>query len=151
MPDVKYILNKQEIEKRIAHRYLFSLLDGVTELTPKHSICAHKHLYEEDELLKGHFPENPVMPGVLTIESLAQAAGVLVYESVDPNEQRFMLYLVAMEVCKFRAPIYPPADIFLHVRLETKKKMFWKFYCEAIVDDKVVAEVTMTQAPGKYI
>jgi 3-hydroxyacyl-[acyl-carrier-protein] dehydratase len=150
-PEIEYVLNKDEIEKRIPHRHSFSLLDGITELIPNDFICAHKHLYGEDEFLKGHFPGNPVMPGVLTVESLAQAAGVLIHESVDADEKKFILYLVGIESCRFKSPIYPVCDIFLHAKLESKRKMFWKFRCKAIVNEKVMAEVVMIQAPGKYI
>ena len=148
---IKYILNKDEIEQRIPHRHSFSLLDGVTELIANNFISAHKHLSMDDEFLKGHFPGNPVMPGVLTLEALAQAAGVLIHESVGADEKKFILYLVGIEPCRFRAPIYPACDIFLHAKLESKRKMFWKFNCKAIVNEKVMAEVVMIQAPGKYI
>ncbi len=148
---MKYIINQEEIKTIIPHRDPFLFLDGITQLEVNKSITAHKKLYENEIFLQGHFPELPVMPGVLIIESMAQAAGVLIHKSNDDPNNKFILFLTSIEESKFRRPIYPEADIIFYAEIIKAKRNFFKFNCTAKVDDQIMAESIITQAPGKHL
>jgi len=133
---------------RLPHRYPFLMIDRVLEVVPGKSIVAVKNVSANEAYFEGHFPEHPVMPGVLIVEALAQAGGVLAYESVTAEERIWILYLVGLEECRFKQTVRPGDQLLLRVELVKRKRNLWRFTCVAEVDGKLVAEVQILMADG---
>jgi 3-hydroxyacyl-[acyl-carrier-protein] dehydratase len=133
---------------RLPHRYPFLMVDRVLEVVPGKSIVAVKNVSANEAYFEGHFPEHPVMPGVLIVEALAQAGGVLAYESVTAEERIWILYLVGLEECRFKQTVRPGDQLLLRVELVKRKRNLWRFTCVAEVDGKLVAEVQILMADG---
>ena len=136
------------IQKRLPHRYPFLLVDRVLEVVPGKSIVAVKNVSANEAYFEGHFPGHPVMPGVLIVEALAQAGGVLAYESVTAEERIWILYLVGLEECRFKQTVRPGDQLVLRVELVKRKRNLWRFTAVAEVDGKLVAEVVILMADG---
>jgi 3-hydroxyacyl-[acyl-carrier-protein] dehydratase len=136
------------ILKRLPHRYPFLMVDRVLEIVPGKSIVAVKNVSANEAYFEGHFPEHPVMPGVLIVEALAQAGGVLAYESVTAEERIWILYLVGLEECRFKQTVRPGDQLVLRVELVKRKRNLWRFTAVAEVDGKLVAEVVILMADG---
>ena len=146
-----YCIDVEGIMERIPHRYPFLLIDGIVSCEPGVSIVAVKNVTINEPYFQGHFPGHPVMPGVLLVEAMAQAAGVLVWESVAPEERNFVLYLVTVENTRFKAPVRPGARLVLSAELTSRRRNFWRFEATAKVDDQVVASTEFLQTPGKTL
>ncbi|MDB5371895.1 MAG: fabZ [Belnapia sp.] len=123
-----------QIMRAIPHRYPFLLVDRVVEVVKNVSI--------NENFFQGHFPEHPVMPGVLIIECMAQTAAVLVVESLGPDARGKLVYFMTIENAKFRKPVVPGDQMRVHVVREKKRGNIWKFHAEAKVDGKIVAEAS---------
>ena len=136
------------ILKRLPHRYPFLMVDRVLELAPGKSIVAVKNVSANEAYFEGHFPGHPVMPGVLIIESLAQAGGILAYESVSAEERIWILYLVGIEETRFKQTVRPGDQLTLRVELVKRKRNLWRFTGVAEVDGKLVAEAQILMADG---
>jgi 3-hydroxyacyl-[acyl-carrier-protein] dehydratase len=142
-------LDMQAILERLPHRYPFLLVDRVLECRPGESIRALKNVTYNEPYFSGHFPHRPVMPGVLIIEALAQAAGILCFvtANVIPDEStRF--YFVGIDHARFRKPVVPGDQLLLSAQLERSLRGIWKFSTVARVGDKEVAHADMMVAPG---
>ena len=124
----------------LPHRYPFLLIDRVLEFEPNQRLLALKNVTYNEPFFKGHFPIRPVMPGVLIVEALAQATGLLGMESnpegVDENT---IYFFVGIDKARFKRPVEPGDQLILEVRLRTVRRGIWMFSGEARVDDKVVA------------
>jgi len=134
--------------KQLPHRYPFLLVDRVTECVPGKHIEAIKNVTVNEPFFPGHFPYRPVMPGVMILEALAQAAGILAFKTagVVPDEQtRF--YFVGIDEARFRKPVEPGDQLVLKATLERALRGIWKFSTVAEVDGKVVASAKMMVAP----
>jgi 3-hydroxyacyl-[acyl-carrier-protein] dehydratase len=131
------------IMQAIPHRYPFLLVDRVVELTRDHSAVGLKNVSINENYFQGHFPQHPVMPGVLIIESMAQTAAVLVVETLGPSAAGKLVYFMTVDNAKFRKPVVPGDQLRVHVVKERKRGNIWKFNAEAKVDGKVVAEATI--------
>ena len=129
-----------EIREYLPHRYPFLLVDRVTEITLGETIVAYKNVSINEPFFNGHFPHHPIMPGVLIVECMAQAAGVMVVTSLGPESEGKLVYFMSVEEAKFRRPVVP-GDV-MKVRVERKphRGMVWKFSGKAYVEDKLVAE-----------
>jgi 3-hydroxyacyl-[acyl-carrier-protein] dehydratase len=141
-------LDIQAILERLPHRYPFLLVDRVVELRPGESIRALKNVTYNEPYFRGHFPSRPVMPGVIIIEALAQAAGILCFvsEGVIPDDDtRF--YFVGIDKARFRRPVVPGDQLTLTAQLERSLKGIWKFSTVALVGDSEVAHADMMVAP----
>ena len=136
------------ILKRLPHRYPFLMVDRVLEIAPGKSIVALKNVSTNEAYFEGHFPGHPVMPGVLIIESLAQAGGILAYESVSAEERIWILYLVGIEETRFKQTVRPGDQLKLRVELVKRKRNLWRFTGVAEVDGKLVAEAQILMADG---
>jgi 3-hydroxyacyl-[acyl-carrier-protein] dehydratase len=136
------------ILKRLPHRYPFLMIDRVLEVVPGKSIVAVKNVSANEAYFEGHFPGYPVMPGVLIIEALAQAGGVLAYESVTAEERIWILYLAGLEEIRFKQTVRPGDQLVLRVELVKRKRNLWRFTAVAEVDGKLVAEATILMADG---
>ncbi len=133
---------------RLPHRYPFLMIDRVLEVTPGKSIVAMKNVSVNEAYFQGHFPGHPVMPGVLVIEALAQAGGILAYESVTAEERIWILYLVGIEETRFKHTVRPGDQLVLRVELVKRKRNLWRFTAVAEVDGKLVAESQILMADG---
>jgi len=136
------------ILKRLPHRYPFLMVDRVREVVPGKSIVAVKNVSANEAYFEGHFPGHPVMPGVLIIEALAQAGGILAYESVAAEERIWILYLAGLEEIRFKQTVRPGDQLVLRVELVKRKRNLWRFTAVAEVDGKLVAEAQILMADG---
>ncbi|HUB14153.1 MAG TPA: 3-hydroxyacyl-ACP dehydratase FabZ [Acetobacteraceae bacterium] len=126
----------------IPHRYPFLLLDRVVDLVPNVSAIGVKNVSVNESFFAGHFPNHPVMPGVLIIESMAQTAAVLVVETLGPGSAGKVVYFMSIEGAKFRRPVVPGDQLRVHVVKERNRGNVWKFRATARVDGASVAEAT---------
>jgi len=131
-------LNSQEISALLPHRFPFLLVDRVLELVPGEYCKAVKNVTVNEPFFPGHFPGQPVMPGVLILESLAQT-GALILHSLEENEQK-MLYLAGADKVRFKKPVVPGDVLVNDVRLIWYRRGFGRIQCTASVNDEVVAE-----------
>ena len=140
------IMDIRQILELLPHRYPFLLVDRVVDYTPLESIDAYKNVTMNEPFFQGHFPGIPVMPGVLIMEALAQAGGLLVLKSTDmPLEDKLFLF-TGMEKVRFRKPVYPGDKLELKCRLIRHKLKLWKMEGKAYVDGVLAAEAEMTAA-----
>ena len=133
-----------EVLKRLPHRYPLLLVDRVKELVVDERIHAIKAVSFNEDFFQGHFPGSPIMPGVLQIEALAQAAGVLAVESLGLAGSGKLVYFMAIENAKFRAPVTPGVLLDLEAEFVQKRARVCKFAGKASVEGKVTCEVQFT-------
>jgi 3-hydroxyacyl-[acyl-carrier-protein] dehydratase len=134
----------QDIIKTLPHRYPFLLVDRVEELVPGERIHAYKNVTINEEFFTGHFPHYPVMPGVLIIEALAQAAGVLSFKTMEqaPSEDT-VIFFVGIDDARFKRPVVPGDRLDLHVTIERCVRGVWKYKAKALVGEQVAAEANL--------
>ena len=130
--DIKRVL------ELLPHRYPFLLVDRVVECEPGKRLGGVKNVTFNEPHFTGHFPAKPVMPGVLIIEALAQATGLLAMESA-PIEEQAIYYLVGIDKARFKQPVEPGDQLFLEVEILRTRRDIWVFSGKAKVDDKIVA------------
>ena len=138
----------EAIMRQLPHRYPFLLVDRVLACEPGKYVHALKNVTFNEPFFPGHFPHRPVMPGVLIIEALAQAAGILAFKTVGvvpDKETRF--YFVAIDKARFRKPVEPGDQLILKATLMRSFKGIWKFHGVAEVDGKEVASADIMVAP----
>ncbi|QKS01052.1 3-hydroxyacyl-ACP dehydratase FabZ [Sphingomonas sp. CL5.1] len=128
----------------LPHRYPMLLVDRVEELVPDRSIAAIKAVTFNEGFFQGHFPGRPIMPGVLIVEALAQAAGVLAVESLGLAGSGKLVYFMAIENAKFRKPVEPGVLLRLEVEFVQKRSSVCKFAGVARIDGQVAAEASFT-------
>ena len=128
----------------LPHRYPMLLVDRVERIVPDQSITAIKAVSMNEGFFQGHFPDRPIMPGVLIVEALAQAAGVLAVESLGLADSGKLVYFMAIEGAKFRAPVEPGVLLTLEVEFVQKRATVCKFAGRALVEGKVAAEAQFT-------
>jgi 3-hydroxyacyl-[acyl-carrier-protein] dehydratase len=141
-------LDMPAILERLPHRYPFLLVDRVLELHRGESIRALKNVTYNEPFFPGHFPGRPVMPGVMIIEALAQAAGILCFVTGDvipDHTTRF--YFVGIDNARFRRPVVPGDQLLLTAQLERSLRGIWRFATVALVGDQEVAHAQMMVAP----
>jgi len=124
----------------IPHRYPFLLVDRVVEMALGRSAVGIKNVTANESFFQGHFPNHPVMPGVLVIESMAQTAAVLVVKTLGPEAAGKVVYFMTIENAKFRRPVVPGDQLRVHVSVERSRGNVWKFAGVARVDGVSVAE-----------
>lgn len=128
----------------LPHRYPMLLVDRVEELIPDRSIAAIKAVTINEGFFQGHFPGRPIMPGVLIVEALAQAAGVLAVESLGLAGTGKLVYFMAIDAAKFRKPVEPGVLLRLEVEFVQKRAKVCRFAGRATVDGQLAAEATFT-------
>jgi 3-hydroxyacyl-[acyl-carrier-protein] dehydratase len=126
----------------IPHRYPFLLIDRVVDVVPNVSAVGIKNVSINESFFAGHFPNHPVMPGVLVIEAMAQTAAVLVVETLGPDSAGKLVYFMSIEGAKFRRPVVPGDQLRIHVSKDRNRGNVWKFNAVARVDGLSVAEAT---------
>ena len=138
----------QAVLAQLPHRYPFLLVDRVIECVPGERIHAIKNVTVNEPFFAGHFPGRPVMPGVMILEALAQAAGILAFKTagVVPDDKS-LFYFVGIDDARFRRPVVPGDQLVLKATLERAIRGIWKFGTVAEVDGKEAASATMMVAP----
>jgi 3-hydroxyacyl-[acyl-carrier-protein] dehydratase len=142
------IMNIQDVKNYLPHRYPFLLIDRVLELKIGKSIVALKNVTFNEPQFTGHFPSQPIMPGVMIIEALAQATGILAFKSEVGKPVDGQIYmLVGVDKVRFKRMVEPGDQLRLEVEVITVKRGIWKFKCQATVDGVIVttAELMCTQ------
>ncbi len=128
-----------EIQKLLPHRYPFLLIDRVIDYVPGESLIGIKNITFNEPQFTGHFPQRVIMPGVLILESLAQATGLLAFKTADElSSDKELYYLAGIDNARFKRPVEPGDQIRLDVKLVKQKRNLWKFYGEATVDGEMV-------------
>jgi len=128
-----------EIQELLPHRYPFLLIDKVLDFTPGESLVGIKNITFNEPQFTGHFPQRVIMPGVLILESLAQATGLLAFKSYsDLRSDDALYYLVGIDNARFRRPVEPGDQLKLEVKLVKNKRNMWKFSGRATVDGELV-------------
>jgi 3-hydroxyacyl-[acyl-carrier-protein] dehydratase len=132
----------ERLMELIPHRYPFLMIDKVVEVVLGESAVGIKNVTVNEPFFAGHFPNHPVMPGVLIIEAMAQTAAVLVVYTIgDPAEGK-LVYFMTIDDCRFRRPVLPGDQLRIHVAKQRQRGAVWKFRGEAKVDGTLVAEAT---------
>jgi len=133
-----------QVLEHLPHRYPFLLVDRVLDIVPGESIHAYKNVSYNEPFFTGHFPHHPVMPGVLIMEALAQAAGILSFKTMGekPSDDS-VFYFVGIDGCRFKKPVMPGDQLHLHVTVQRQMRGIWKYKAEAKVDGAVVAEAEL--------
>ncbi len=132
-----------EIQGLLPHRYPFLLVDRVNELEPGRRIVAIKNVTINEPFFQGHFPGRPVMPGVLIIEAMAQAGGVMVFKSGEFSVKP-VVFLTGIDEAKFRRPVVPGDQLRFEINVLKKRPPFWKMQGKAFVDNEMVCEAVVT-------
>jgi 3-hydroxyacyl-[acyl-carrier-protein] dehydratase len=133
-----------QILKLLPHRYPFLLVDRVLELTPRISIRALKNVTMNEPFFQGHFPDFPVMPGVLIIEALAQTAALLTFS--EAKAENAVYYFAGIDGARFKKPVLPGDQLIMTAILEREKAGIYKFQVKATVNDELATEANITCA-----
>jgi 3-hydroxyacyl-[acyl-carrier-protein] dehydratase len=136
------VVNIDRIMQMIPHRYPFLLVDRVIDVKKGESAVGIKNVTVNDNFFQGHFPQRPVMPGVLIIEAMAQTAAILVVSTLGTDAEGKLVYFMSVENARFRRPVTPGDRLELHITKERSRGNVWKFRAEARVDGTLVAEAT---------
>lgn len=136
-----------EIQKILPHRYPFLLLDRVTKLEKGVSIEGYKNVSISEPVFQGHFPDHPIYPGVMIIEGMAQAGGVLAFQSSSEEAQNEMqdkvVYFMSIDKAKFRAPVIPGDQLVYKITVIKQRGAVWQLDAKTYVDDKLVAQAEL--------
>ena len=144
-------LDIHAILEQLPHRYPFLLIDRVTSVVAGESVTAIKNVTINEPFFTGHFPQRPVMPGVLIIEALAQATGILAFITAGQMPDDNMLYYFAgIDNARFKKPVEPGDQIILDATLVKRKRNLWKFKGTATVDGEIVATADIMCASNSY-
>jgi len=139
----KKTIDLKEIRTLIPHRYPMLMVDKVVDYEPGKSLHGIKNVTINEPVFNGHFPELPIFPGVLILEALAQATGILGFKSTDGRDENEMYLFASIDNAKFKQPVVPGDTLHLHVELIKERRGMWKFYGEAKVDGKVVCSADL--------
>jgi len=138
------MMDINEIRRYLPHRYPFLLVDRVEELVLGESIVAYKNVTVNEPFFNGHFPEQPIMPGVLIVEAMAQASGILGFKSMGKTpEDGSMYYFVGSDKLRFKKPVVPGDKLDLFSTVLSEKRGIWKFEVRAEVAGKIVSSATI--------
>jgi 3-hydroxyacyl-[acyl-carrier-protein] dehydratase len=136
------ILDTNEVQKILPHRYPFLMVDAILEMEPFKRIVGVKNVTINESFFAGHFPGKPVMPGVLIVESMAQTGGLLLLREV-PDREKKLLYFVAIDDARFRRPVVPGEQLRVEVTVTSWRGNFCKLEGKATVDGELAAEATL--------
>ncbi len=141
-------MNATDIMAALPHRYPFLLIDRIVACTAGESIVAVKNVTNNEPFFLGHFPGLPVMPGVLVIEAMAQAGGVLSHVTMIEVEPKPLFFLAGVDNARFRQTVVPGHQLRIEVRVEKIRRGIWFYECSAKVDDKLAVAASIMCAPG---
>jgi 3-hydroxyacyl-[acyl-carrier-protein] dehydratase len=143
-------LDIHAIMRQLPHRYPFLLIDRVLECTPGESLVALKNVTINEPFFPGHFPHHPVMPGVLILEAMAQATGLLAFATIGkPPSEDELYYFVGIDKARFREPVEPGDQLIFRVKILATKRGIWKFSGVAEVEGRTAAEAELMCAAQK--
>ena len=132
-----------DILKLLPHRYPFLLVDRIREWEPGQRIVGIKNVTANEPFFQGHFPERPIMPGVLILEAMAQVGGVLAFKSM-PAADKPVVYLTGVDRAKFRRPVIPGDQLRFEIEVIKRRSPFWKMEGRALVETNLVCEAEIT-------
>jgi len=136
------VLNIEDILRFLPHRYPFLLVDRVLEIEKEKSIVALKNVTYNEQFFQGHFPDIRIMPGVLIVEAMAQAGGILLFHSIPNPEKKFVLFS-KIDDMKFRRPVVPGDQIRIEAQVLRNKNRFYYLHAKAFVEGEIAAEGNM--------
>ena len=139
------LMDIEKIMSLLPHRYPFLLIDKVLELEPGQRIKALKNVTYNEHFFQGHFPGRPVMPGVLIVEAMGQAGGVMAYHEV-PEAKDLIIYFMSLDKVKFRQPVEPGDQLIIEVESVHRSSRAWKMAGKAYVGDKIAAQAELSAA-----
>ena len=143
-------LDIQEILALLPHRYPMLLIDRVIDFTPGKSLHAIKNVSINEPIFTGHFPNQPIFPGVLILEAMAQATGLLGFKTVENRSENELYLFAAVDNARFKQPVIPGDTMHLHVEFLKERRNIWKFSAEARVDGKVVCSAEIMCARREF-
>lgn len=141
-------LNINQIKRYLPHRFPFLFVDAVEDVVPGEWIRARKSVTGNEDFFNGHFPNNPVVPGVIQIEAMGQAGALLAILSGAKVGEGRSIYVATIDGCRFRKPIVPGDVMELHSRVVKQKMGIWKLACEVRVKGELVSEALVTATSG---
>jgi 3-hydroxyacyl-[acyl-carrier-protein] dehydratase len=136
------VIDIHGIQRMIPHRYPFLMIDRVIDLVPNDRATGIKNVTVNEPFFQGHFPTEPIMPGVLIIEAMAQTAAVLVVATLGTDREGRLVYFMTIDSARFRKPVVPGDTLHVHVEKQRNRGNVWKFSGRAKVGDVLVAEAT---------
>jgi 3-hydroxyacyl-[acyl-carrier-protein] dehydratase len=139
----------QDIMKLLPHRYPFIMVDRILELTPGEKVIALKNVTINEPFFQGHFPENPIMPGVLIIEAMGQAGAVLAAKSLELEPHGSLIYFMGMDKVKFRKPVTPGDQLIFEMKFLKQRRNVFRMSGTAYVDENVVAQAELMATFGE--
>jgi len=139
----------QKIMELLPHRYPFIMIDRIIELVLGEKVVALKNVTINEPFFQGHFPGEPIMPGVLIIEAMGQAGAILAAESMDPEKKGSLIFFMGMDKVKFRKPVVPGDQIIFEIKFLKQRSQAFKMSGIASVDDKRVAEAQLMATFGE--
>jgi beta-hydroxyacyl-ACP dehydratase FabZ len=147
------MLGVSEIQELLPHRYPFLLVDRITELEVGRRVVGLKNVTANEPFFLGHFPDRPIMPGVLIVEAMAQVGGLLMMRTLEVKADQKVIYFVGIDKARFRKPVVPGDQVRLTLEIRQLRSRNCRMWGEATVDGKVVAEaelscVVVDRAPG---
>ncbi|MDC3113627.1 3-hydroxyacyl-ACP dehydratase FabZ [Gammaproteobacteria bacterium] len=144
------LMKKDEIKKYLPHREPFLFIDEVVEIKENEIIHARKLISEDEFFLEGHFPGNPIFPGVIIIEALGQASGILGFTTMKKTPEEGSIYVLAgVDKVRFRRRVIPGDTIDLYSKVISEKRGIWKFACKAELNNEIVCTATILCADRK--
>lgn len=147
---MSFLMDINEIREYLPHRYPFLLVDRVVSMELGKSIVAYKNVTTNEPFFTGHFPDLPVMPGVLIVEAMAQAAGILGFKTMGKKpSDGSIYYFVGADDLRFKRPVVPGDRLMLEASIESEKRGIWKFKVQCNVDGELVSSATILCADRK--
>ena len=143
------IMQISKIMENLPHRYPFVMVDRVVELEPGHRIVTLKNVTINEPFFQGHFPGNPIMPGVLILEAMAQSAGVLTFESLPPEKRNILVYFMGIDRARFRRMVVPGDQLVIEIILKRLKTRAVKATGQARVDGELAVEAELMASIGE--
>jgi len=140
------IMDVMEIQEILPHRYPFLLVDRVTNIEKNETLIAYKNVSISENVFQGHFPGHPIYPGVMILEGMAQAGGILAFKSMDMTKEEAaqkVVYFMSIDKAKFRSPVKPGDKLEYRISVIKQKGAIWMLKGEAFVDDKMVSEAEL--------
>ena len=140
------VMDVVEIQEVLPHRYPFLLVDRVTEIVKNETLHAFKNVSISENIFQGHFPGHPIYPGVMILEGMAQAGGLLAFQSMEMTKEeaaKKVVYFMSIDKAKFRSPVKPGDKLEYRISVIKTKGPVWVLKGEAFVDDKMVSEAEL--------
>lgn len=140
------IMDVMEIQEILPHRYPFLLVDRVTDIQKNETLTAYKNVSISENIFQGHFPGHPIYPGVMILEGMAQAGGILAFKSMEMSKEEAaqkVVYFMSIDKAKFRSPVKPGDKLEYRISVMKHKGAIWMLKGEAFVDDKLVSEAEL--------